>query len=155
MDIELLRSFVPEETPFGTDYLCSNGKWDDSDSCFQYTFFKTKEQLVQVVFSFNEEYDCMELVFMTAQLNIIGAPLGFNRPDLPVDPNRGTHMFRMVTHVIYNKLPQFKRIVFYGANEYLDRIYTMVARLPYVQKQLFEKDFFAYQVGKFIFFESF
>lgn len=161
MEINLLRSFIPEKVDFGLNKETNDGIWLNNEEFGDMTMFQTKEQYVLVIFNWNEFMQCVELSFMTALKSKVPDPMFFMSaatyipdPDMTLDPNRATDVFRKVTYVALTQLENHDRIGFYGATEYLDRVYSRLINMSYVQKMLAERGLEPSQDGKFIFFSK-
>lgn len=137
-EINILRAFMPQTVVFGTDPEMINGQWLQQGSTHT-TWFKSDDLYVQVMFVRNAEWGCAELLFKTA-LRDISQPVDprglffslLRDPRLPEDANRATRIFRQVINVALTRIGQFDRIGFNGEHAKLDRIYSRLGRLRYV-----------------------
>lgn len=159
MEINLLRSFIPERVDFGLNKDTNDGVWLNNAEFGDMTMFQTKDQYVLVIFNWNVFMQCVELSFMTALKSKVPDPMFFMEyatyvpdEDMTLDPNRATDVFRKVTYVALTQLDKHDRIGFYGATDYLDRVYTRLVKMPYVNKMLADRGLEPSQEGKFIFF---
>lgn len=136
-EIHLLRSFMPEFTHYGLNDAMYDNKWVETAE-FSYTFFRTLDQIVQVIFSYNSEFNCTELSFKTVlahKVNSLEEAAWYGSylpdPDMTLDCNRGTVIFRKVVFLALLKSRRYDKIVFSGATPFLDRIYTRLDNLEY------------------------
>lgn len=159
MEINLLRAFIPEKVAFGLNYDTNDETWLLNSEFGDMTMFQTKDQYVLVIFNWNPFMNAVELSFMTALKSKVPNPSYFMEyatyvpdEDMTLDPNRATDVFRKVTYVALTQLNKHDRIGFYGATEYLDRVYTRLVKMDYVKRMLADRGLEASQDGKFIYF---
>lgn len=163
MDIKLLRSFMPEKVSFGTNLEMNDGRWITTEY-YRHTYFQTEDQYVEVIFGWNPDWDCYELAFRTILKYKVDPAHGFRDIDLlatfvpdedmTLDANRATYVFRKVTYVALTQIDRYQKIGFHGATQYLDRVYTRLARMKYLKDMLAKLNMHVIQDGVYIFFET-
>ncbi len=159
MEINLLRAFKPEEVAYGLDRDTSDKMWATIDGIGDVTLFQTKDQYILVIFSWNPILKSVELSFMTSLKSKVISPFDFMEyatyipdEDMPLDPNRGTDVFRKVTYIVMQAIHKYDQIAFYGATPFLDRVYTRVANMGYIQTLLADHGLVSSQDGKVVYF---
>lgn len=159
MEINLLRSFIPEEVEYGIDRYMSDKGWASIDGVGDITIFQTNDQYVVVIFNWNPFLNSVELSFMTVLKSKTKSPFDLMDyatyvpdPDMTLDPNRGTDVFRKVTYIVMQAIDRYNQVAFYGATEYLDRVYSRLVKMEYVQRMLHDHGLESSQDGKVIYF---
>lgn len=161
MHINLLRSFYPQPVHFGSNEAMDNEEWIIVSEELRYTWFKTKDQYIVVIYSYNPYWNCFELSFKTVlQSKVVGKSFEEMQQhvcylpdiDMPIDPNRATDVFRKVTFIASSQFNKYDKVGFTGATEYLDRVYTRLARLQYAKTMLKQFGMSIYQDNQDIFF---